>query len=262
MALPAIMGIAQAGMGIMGSIGGHNSQVDQARAQNEAMMRQYKYQLQIRDKRYKDEQQIYATKLGMYDLKMKAADRAASRAYGIEQYNQSSRIKQAAFQNLQLNQAMAKSGGAAAAAGKSGRSAQRMDQQVEADFVRNQEMIAYNLLAAEEARDYRELGIADQLQGQRNQAFADVAVAPTIPLELPEPVQNAGPSSAGMMLGIGNSILKGIGGFMGNAAPDPGNMFGGGDTGSTGFSGFDLGSSSVNFNAPTPLTSGMNFFGP
>lgn len=218
------MGVAQMGMGIAGAIGGHSSQVAQARAQNEAMMRQYKYQLQIRDKRYKDEQQIYATKLGMYDLKMKAADRAASRAYGIEQYNQVSRIKQAAFQGLDLNRALAKSGGAAAAAGKSGRSATRLDADIESNFARNQEMIAYNLLAAEEARDYRELGIQDQFQGYRNQAFADVAIAPTIPLELPEPVQNAGPSSAGMMLGIGNSILSGIGSISSNMAPDPGNI--------------------------------------
>ena len=246
-------------MGIMGAIGGHNSQVAQARAQNEAMMRQYKYQLQIRDKRYKDEQQLYATKRGMYDLQMKAADRAASRAYGIEQYNQSQRLKQAAFQGLRLDRALAKSGGAAAAAGKSGRSAQRLDTDVENAFVRNQNMIAQNLLTAEEGRQYREIGISDRLQGQRNQAYANVAIAPTVPLELPEPTQATGPSSAGMMLGIGNSILKGVGSFMGNMAPDPGNMFGGG--GGTGGFNYTMPTAPVNYSAPSLMTSGTNFFG-
>ena len=90
MAPGAILGVAKAGHGHhAGAIGGHNNAVAQARAQNEALMAQYEQQLKIRDKRYKDEQQIYATKLGLYDLKMKAADRAAARAYGIEQYNQS-----------------------------------------------------------------------------------------------------------------------------------------------------------------------------
>ena len=218
------MGIAQMGMGIAGSIGGYNSQMAAARAQNEAMMRQYKYQLQIRDKRYKDQQQIYATKLAMYDQKMKAADRAASRAFGIEQYNQSNRLKQAAFQGMKLDRALAASGGAAAAAGRSGRSARRSDLSKEQQYVMSQNMIAQNLLSAEEARDYRELAIQDKFTGYRNQAYADVAVAPTIPLELPEPVQNSGPSSAGMMLGIGNSIIGGIGSFMNNMAPDPGNF--------------------------------------
>ena len=145
-------------------------------------MDQYKYQLQIRDKRYKDQQQIYATKLGQYDLQMKAADRAAARAYGIEQYNQSQRLKQAAFQGLRLDRALAKSGGMAAARGMSGRSAQRIDTNIENQFVRNQNMIAQNLLTAEETRDYRELGIQDRSESQRNRAYGQVAIAPTVPL--------------------------------------------------------------------------------
>ena len=95
--------------GIAGSIGSQNDAVAQARAQNEAMMNQYKHRSRIRDKQYKDTQQIYATKLNQYNQQMTAADRAASRAYGIEQYNQSQRLKQAAFQGLRLDRALATS---------------------------------------------------------------------------------------------------------------------------------------------------------
>ena len=210
--------VVKGASGIFGSIAGHNDAVKQARARNEAMMREYKYRLQIRDKQYKDSQQIYGQKKAQYKLGMKAADRAAARAYGIEQYNQSQRIKQAAFQGLQLDRALAKSGGAAVAAGKSGRTAQRIDLDTEANFVRNQNMIAANLLAAEETRQYRELGIQDRLEGQRNRLFSDVAIAPTKPLPLPEPVQYSGPSSAGMMMGVANAGLGMIGGIM-NALP-------------------------------------------
>ena len=253
MALGAILGIAKAGMGIAGAIGGHNNAVAEARARNEAMMKEYKYRLQIRDKKWKDELQVYATKLGQYDLQMKAADRAAARAYGVESYNQSERLKQAAFSTQQLNLALAKTGGAAAAAGKSGRGAQRMDLGIEQAFTRNRNMINANLMSAEESSSMNMLGIQDQLQGARNQAYSQVAIAPTQPMELLEPTQHSGPSSAGMMMGIGNSILGGVSSFMGNMAPDPGNMGGGG------FGGFNQ--PAPGFNVPTPLTAGMNFFG-
>ena len=89
---------------------------------------------------------------------------------------------------------------AAAASGKSGRSAQRLDLDIESCFVRNQNMIAQNLLTAEETRHYRELGIQDRLQGQRNRAYSQVAIAPTKPLPLLEPTQLSGPSTAGRVL--------------------------------------------------------------
>ena len=252
------MGVAQAGMGIMGAVGKHNAQMAQAKAQNEAMMKEYKYRLQIRDKKWKDELQVYATKLGQYDLQMKAADRAAARAYGVEEYKQNQRLKAANFSSLKLSQAMAKRGGAAAAAGRSGRSAQRMDREVENAFVANQNMIAANLLSAEETSQMSALNIRDQLQSAQNQAYSNVAIAPSQPMELLEPTQVEGPSSAGLALGIGNSILGGIGKTMGAMAPDPGNL-GGGGFGVP--SGFGLGSTGLTgFSSPTPLTSGMNFF--
>ena len=217
--------VVKGASGIFGSIAGHNDAVAQARAQNQAMMDQYKYRLQIRDKQYKDTQQIYATKLGQYDLQMKAADRAAARAYGIEQYNQSQRLKAAAFQGLRLDRALAKAGGRAAASGKSGRSAERLDTSIENAFVRNQNMIAQNLLTAEETRQYRELGIADRLQSQRNRAYSQVAIAPTKPLPLLEPTQLSGPSTAGRNLGILNA---GIGMASGIAGAFPPSVGGGG----------------------------------
>ena len=219
--------VAKGATGIFGSIAGHNDKVAQARAQNQAMMDQYKYRLQIRDKQYKDEQRIYGTKVLQYNKQMSAADRAAARAYGIEQYNQSQRLKQAAFQGLRLDRALAKAGGAAAAAGKSGRSAERLDTNIENQFVRNQNMIAQNLLTAEETRQYRELGIADRLQSQRNRAYSQVAIAPTKPLPLLEPTQLSGPSTMGRNLGILNAGIDMASGIAGAFAPNPGGGGGG-----------------------------------
>ena len=254
------LGVAKAGMGIMGAIGGHNDKVAQARAQNEEMMKEYEYRLKIRDKKWKDELQVYATKLGNYDLQMKAADRAAVRAYATEEYKQNQRLKQANFSTLKLSQALAKTGGKQVAAGRNGRSSARLDRETENAFVANQNMIAANLLSAEETSQMSALNIRDQLQSAQNQAYANVAIAPSQPMELLEPTQVEAPSSTGMMLGIGNSILGGVGSVMSNMAPDPGNLPGGGGGGFSGFGQMPTGL--TGFSAPTPLTSGMNFFGP
>ena len=55
------------------------------RAQNQAAVNQYKQRLKIRDKEYKDSQQLYATKLGQYNQQMSEFDRAAAQGYGREQ---------------------------------------------------------------------------------------------------------------------------------------------------------------------------------
>ncbi len=221
------LGVAKAGMGIMSAISGRNAKIAQARAQNEAAVERYKYQLKIRERENLNQNQLFATKLSQYDLGMKAADRAAARAYGVEDLKASQRIKSAAFSTQKLNRAMTKATGLGAASGRSGRSVDRLDQNVENQFARNQAMIMENLMGAEAARQYREMGIADQLSSARNRAFSSVAIAPTVSEPPLEPAQLSGPGSAGMMLGIGSSILDGVGSIASGMAPDPGNMDGG-----------------------------------
>ena len=274
--LPVILGVAKAGLGIAGAAAGHSNAVAQARAQNEAAMARYEYQLKIRERENLNQNQLWATKLAQYDLEMKAADKAASRAYGVEDLKQSQRIKSAAFSTMKLNYAMAKTAGATAASGKQGRSAERADQMVENAFARNQMMIAENLLGADAAQQYREVGIADQLTSYRNRAFSNVAIAPTVSEAPLEPAQVATPSSTGAMIGAASSALGAIGGIMGNMAPDPGPMGGfGGDAGLSGgagsfgsyggmsnyVSGFGGWNSNIDYNVSAPLTSGSSFFG-
>ena len=55
----------------------------------------------------------------------------------------------------------------------------RLDANIESNFVKNQNMIAQNLLTAEETRQYREMGIQDKFDGIRNQAYGKLEIAPT-----------------------------------------------------------------------------------
>ncbi len=89
MAIGAILGVAQAGMGIASAFGSFNDQAAQAEAQNQALKQQYKQQLQIWDKTQRDSDQNYATRLGQYDLGMKSVDKAESSALGAISFNRS-----------------------------------------------------------------------------------------------------------------------------------------------------------------------------
>ena len=90
MALGTILGIAQMGIGYCWfnrrSISAASAAAAaQAKQRNEDLIKQYEYQLKItRETRTKNQNQILGTKLGIYNQANTAADRAASRAYGME----------------------------------------------------------------------------------------------------------------------------------------------------------------------------------
>lgn len=269
------------GMGIAGSIGGASSAqaaaAAQAKQRNEDLIKQYEYQLKITKQKNLNQNQVWAQKLGIYNQANTAADRAAERAYGMEMSKENQRLRQAALTATSQAKQLAASSGAATAAGKSGRNALRSDRRAENDFVYNQNVMAENLLASNIAADYRKLAIRDQLESQYNQNFSDVAIAPKVPMQPLEPTLHTAPQmdTAGMMLGIGNSVMKGLGSIMQNTAPDPGN-FGFGNMGSMNVNysapapnfssmNWDAMSSSLpsfgsgSFSSPTPITSGLNF---
>lgn len=213
-------------MGIASAFGSFNDQAAQAKAQNQALKQQYKQQLQIWDKAERDEDQRYATKLGQYDLGMKAAEKAASAAYGAIDFNRSERTKQASSQLINQYLGMAKSGGAAAAAGKTGASSAALDASQESAFVRNQQNMLASLFASDAADMMKRTQVSNQLEGQRNQLWGQVAIAPTRSKAPLEPTQVSGPSTSSLALGIGSSLLQGAKTFSSMTAPDPGD-FGG-----------------------------------
>lgn len=224
MAIGAILGVAQAGMGIASAIGGYNDQAAQARAQNEALKQQYKQQLRIWDKGERDKDRNYATKLGQYDLGMKAADKAAAAAYGAVDFNRSERTKQATAQLMNDYLAMAKKGGSAAAAGKTGNNAASLDASQESNLVRKEQYRLASLLSGDAADMMKRTEIGNQLEGQRNALYSQVAINPSRTKAPIAPTQVDGPSQSGMLLGIGSSLIQGASSFSSMMAPDPGNI--------------------------------------
>ena len=217
--VPLAIGAAQAGSGILQSFGAQSEATAQARAQNQAAVNQYKQRLKIRDKEYKDSQQLYATKLGQYNMQMSEFDRAAAQGYGREMLKQNEALRAANLNRLSQSIALAQRGGAAAASGKVGRSAGRIDQNVIGQFVRNQGVLSENLLSGDIARSQRMMDIRNRQISAQNRAYGKVAIAPQQTIEPLAPTQVAGPSNIGLYAGIGSALASGASTYQSLAAP-------------------------------------------
>ena len=214
------IGAAQAGSGILSAFGGHSEAKAQARAQNQAAVNQYKQKLKIRERDWLNTQQLYATKLGNYQRDMNEFDRAAAQGYGREQLRQNEALRAANLSRLSQSIALAQRGGAAAAAGRSGRSASRFDQNVVGQFVRNQGVLAENLLSGDIARSQRMMDIRNQLQASQNRAFSRVAIAPQQTIEPLKPVQVSGPSNLSLFGNIAGAVTSGAATGVGLLPPE------------------------------------------
>ena len=99
--------------------------------------------------------------------------------------------------------------GQAAASGKTGRSARRIDQSVMGQFARNIATQEASLRSAQEASSFRTDKLQDQLKIANYRAWAPVAVGLQQPMELPKPQQVSGPSGMSLATGIGGALLDG-----------------------------------------------------
>ena len=214
------LGAAKAGSGILSAFGGHSEAQARTRAQNQAAVNQYKQRLKIRDRDYKNSQQLYATQLATYNQNMSEFDRAASQGYGREMLKQNEALRGANLNRLSQSIALAQRSGAAAASGRSGRSAVNLDQNAIGSFVRNQGVLAENLLSGDIARSQRMMDIRNQLQSSRNRAYSKVAIAPQQPIEPLKPVQLSGPSNMSLFSNIAGAVADGAATGIGLLPPE------------------------------------------
>ena len=73
-------------------------------------------------------------------------------------------------------------------------------------------MMMDNLLRARYGAQRQNLGLRNQLISANRRAYAPVSVAPMQPLDVPKPIQQAGPSGMSLALGIGQGVMSGISG--------------------------------------------------
>ena len=187
---------------VLGSVGQFASGSAAASAQNRAAIAQYKYQLKMRRLAWQDTRQQYSTKLGQYGNQLAANTEAANIAYAGQQRKLNDIYKKAAFsQQAQLVQ-LTRGQGQMAAAGRLGKSAERLDLDMVRQFGRNQAIQAESLLSAQYGLQNANRGIRRELLSANNRAFSEVAVAPKPDVAPPRPTMAQGPSPLSLMGGL------------------------------------------------------------
>ena len=219
MCAPVALGAATFATGALGAVAQNQSANAQAAAANRAAVGNYKYQLKMRERSWDTERHRYGTQISQYKDQLIENNSAAAKAYASEQRRLNEIYRQAAFSNQgRLAQLLGQTG-KMTAAGRSGKSADRVEQSLMANFGRNQAVQAASLMSAQQSYSTRTDNIRDQLRRSNNDAFQQVRIAPQPGVAPPQPVMQQGPSGLGLMTGILGAGIQGYGAYQQYKAP-------------------------------------------
>ena len=211
MCAPAALGVASFASGALGAVGQYQSGQAQASAANAGAMRQYKYQLKMRENNWLRERERYQVGVANYQQAVADNQDAATRAYVSEQARLNNIFKTAAFQQQGQLVELMKGSGKMAATGMRGRSVNRLDNDIVSQFGRNQAIMAESLLTAQSGFDRRVSGIRREQLSANNRAYSPIAIAPKPDVAPPAPVMQQGPSALSLLAGIGSAAVDGYG---------------------------------------------------
>ena len=197
-----IIGAATAVMGSLQSIASY--QQEQA---------QYAYQKQVADVQYQSQMRAYEESQRAYQEQIRANEAAANRAYQQEQLKLKSEYDKAAQDAQQLMIAKLQQQGQVFASGRTGKSIALLASDAEREYGKDLANLGTNLGYAQTAYEFGMLDIESQARSANAQAASQRMVRPIEPMMGPEP------SSAGMILGVGTSILGGVSAGMSLKAP-------------------------------------------
>lgn len=234
------------GLSAISSIAGGMSST---RAQNKAMMADYKYNVAKRDADWKQVLSSWGNQRVDYQNTIDSNYEAAGRAYTAEQSRMNEAFMQAAFEKQDLLTQLIGAQGQLGASETYGNSARKMNQSMLAAFGRNNEIMSENLASNRSASIQRNYDTWRQLASANNQSWSQVAQAPTETFAPQAPqMQKFDPTAA--ILGAAGSAVAGM-----KKAPGAGDL-GGKSSGGTS-KGFG---NNITFN-PKAFTSNFNIFG-
>ena len=220
MCAPAIaLGAVSAASGIAGSVGQYQSAQAQADAANASTMRQWRDLQKRRKTSWQRESLRYDYQKLQYEQETSAINESLGRAYSGQQLALNEKFKQAAFNNQAQVQQLLKLQGLSAAAGRTGRSNDRLDATALAQFGRNQAIKAESLASARKGYLNQVDNLRFQAEGDRRRAFSSVAMQPVPGVAPSPPVMQSGPGALGLISGIGSALATGYGTYNDLKAP-------------------------------------------
>lgn len=201
-----IIGATTAVLGGLQSIAGYQQEQAQATYQN-----------QVAEAQYQQQRQAYEASQRAYQEQLQANSDAANRAYQQEQLKLQGEYDKARQQAFVLMQEKLKARGEVFASGRTGKSISLLASDAEREYGRDLANLGTNLGYAQTAYEFGMLDIESQARS------ANVSAASQRMLEPMRPARISGPSTAGLMLGLGGAALSGYSAYSGLRAPSAGN---------------------------------------
>ena len=223
MCAPVALGVASAVAGGVGAVGQYQSAQAQASAQNAAAINNYNYQLKVRQRNWDNTRAVYNQKLKQYNEQIDENSFAAARAYSKAQLNLNEQYNQAAFKNEGNLAKLIRSQGNFAAAGRTGRSADRLSAEQMMQYGRGQAVLAENLMTNSSQYKYTTMGINRENLSANRKAYQNVAIAPQPTVAPVAPTMMPGPSGLSLASGL---VSAGTSGFNTYDSLTPGGAFG------------------------------------
>jgi hypothetical protein len=202
--------IATGAMSAIGAVGQHQSASAAADAQNEASIRNYEHQLQVRENKHMQKLSAWANDRSVFSGKVQENFTAADKSYAAAQTVLNQEFDKAVVENQGAFAKLMKAQGQINTSVAGGQSKDRMGVMAMAALGRNQAIKSQSLTRAKEAFEAKGENIRDQQISANNQAYQKVALRPVEGVAPPQPVMQEGPSSLSLMAGIGNAVVGGF----------------------------------------------------
>jgi hypothetical protein len=205
-----IIGAATAVMGSLQSIAGYQQQ-----------QAQYDYEQQVAEQSYQYQMQAYQASQRAYEQQVAANAAAANRAYQQEQLKLKGEYDKAAQNAQELLIGKLKTQGTVLSSGRTGKSIALLASDAEREYGKDLANLGTNLGYSMQEYNFSTLDIEERARSANAQAAAERMMQPL------KPMMGSGPSTTGLVLGIGSSIVSGVTTGMSLSAPSG---FGGGST--------------------------------
>ena len=236
---PFSLGVAaiSAGLGFFGKKQASDNQYKQAKRQHKLSMRQAMERTRLQNDQIRAQNEYakyeYEERKKLAYAQVQRNNQAANDAYNTEQARLNEYFKGVAFTQEDMSiQLMERMGANTANAEGRGRSFELAAAKgTLGNYGRGQARLQESVQSQKRQSNRNMLSISRRVEDANAQAMASVAIAPYMQRELPMPTNYGGPRRSGFntALQIGNSVLGGIGTYMGLAGANPGTLgFGGG----------------------------------
>ena len=194
-------------MGAASTVAGYSQQQDATNAANAGRVANYKHQLKVRENNWMRAKGNWENDKINYEETVADNSFAAQEGYARAQRQLNEQFKAAAFSEQGDMIKLLESTGQMAASGRTGRSAQRVDDSMVAAWGRNNATKAASLASSKEGYQQQVEDIRRQQRDENESAFDQVAFAPQPDMAPQKPQMEKGPSGLGLALGLAQTGL-------------------------------------------------------